>query len=81
MAQANLLERPSKDHLAPVTFNRAPAMGLFGYSIANGELCCYSPMTGYIREIEQMPNFAPPSVEYFVARYIASNIRNTRSSS
>lgn len=79
MAQIMSLERP---HDIPSKGTiPAPAVGLFGYSIVHGELHSSKPLTGYIRDIEQMPNFAPPSMEVFVAQYIASNIGKKASSS
>ncbi len=81
MAQAMTLDRPQKDLSAAIGPTPAPAAGLFGYSIIHGELQGSKSMAGYIRDIEQMPNFAPPSIEAFVARYIASNIGKSISSS
>lgn len=52
----------------------ALAAGLFGYSIGEGQMHSFKPTEGYLRDIEQMPNFAPPSVSNFVAQYLASNI-------
>lgn len=57
------------------------AAGLFGYSIGDGQMRSFKATEGYLRDIEQMPNFAPPSVSNFVAQYLASNIGKTRSSS
>ena len=79
MAQAMTLDPLAEDRSIGIT--PAPAAGLFGYSIINGKLQAFKPMSGYIRDIEQMPNFAPPSAEVFVAQYIASNLGKTRSSS
>ncbi|GAB5488363.1 MAG: hypothetical protein Pars2KO_19330 [Parasphingorhabdus sp.] len=59
----------------------APATGLFGYSIIHGKLQANKPMLGYICDLEQMPNFSPPSMKVFVAQYVASNIGKTKSSS
>ncbi|MEP2989126.1 MAG: hypothetical protein ABJN65_15545 [Parasphingorhabdus sp.] len=73
------LDPPNED--ATITMTPAPAAGLFGYSIINGKMQAYKPMSGYIRDIEQMPNFAPPSAEVFAAQYVASTIGRTRSSS
>jgi|GEM_PF-863106 len=57
------------------------AAGLFGYSIGDGQMRSFKESEGYLRDIEQMPNFAPPSVSNFVAHYLASNIGKTHSSS
>lgn len=57
------------------------AAGLFGYSIADGQMQSFKETEGYLRDIEQMPNFTPPSVSSFVAQYLASNIGRTHSSS
>ena len=59
----------------------ALASGLFGYSIADGQMQSFKETEGYLRDIEQMPNFTPPSVSSFVAQYLASNIGRTHSSS
>lgn len=59
----------------------ALAAGLFGYSISEGQIRSFKPTDGYLRDIEQMPSFAPPSVSNFVAQYLSSNIGRTRSSS
>lgn len=58
-----------------------PAAGLFGYSIRDGNICSFKETEGYLRDMEQMPHFAPPSVSNFVAQYLASNIGKTHSSS
>ncbi len=58
-----------------------PAAGLFGFSISDGQLHTFKETEGYLRDIEQMPHFAPPSVNNFVLQYLASNIGKTRSSS
>ncbi len=79
MAQSMTLDPLNED--VTITMPPAPAAGLFGYSIINGKMQAYKPMSGYIRDIEQMPNFAPPSAEVFAAQYVASNIGRTRSSS
>ncbi|HEY9093108.1 hypothetical protein [Parasphingorhabdus sp.] len=60
---------------------KAIAAGLFGYTIRYGRIQSFAPMTDYIRELEQLPNFSPPSIERFVAQYVKSNIGITRSSS
>lgn len=59
----------------------ALAAGLFGYSIINGEMRSFKPTEGYLRDIEQMPGFAPPSSRNFVSQYLASNLGKTHSSS
>ena len=58
-----------------------PAAGLFGYSIRDGNIGSFKETEGYLRDMEQMPHFAPPSVSNFVAQYLASNIGKTHSSS
>jgi len=57
------------------------AAGLFGYSIAEGQMRSFKPTEGYLRDLEQMPSFAPPSVNNFVSQYLSSNIGRTFSSS
>ncbi len=59
----------------------ALAAGLFGYSISAGQMHSFKPTEGYLRDIEQMPSFAPPSASNFVAQYLSSNVGKTRSSS
>jgi hypothetical protein len=59
----------------------ALAAGLFGYSIGEGQMQSFKPTEGYLRDMEQMPNFAPPRISSFVAQYLASQIGTTRSSS
>ncbi|SIO01637.1 hypothetical protein SAMN02745824_2644 [Parasphingorhabdus marina DSM 22363] len=68
------IERESKS-------TSACAAGLFGYSIANGERCAFKSFDGYLREMEQLPNFSPPPVNRFVAHYVSSAIGKTFSSS
>ncbi len=58
-----------------------PAAGLFGFSISEDRMHSFKETEGYLRDMEQMPHFAPPSVNNFVAHYLASNIGKTRSSS
>ena len=58
-----------------------PAAGLFGFSISDGRMHSFKETEGYLRDLEQMPHFAPPSVNSFVAHYLASNIGKTHSSS
>lgn len=55
----------------------ALAAGLFGYSICDGQMRSFKETEGYLRDIEQMPNFAPPSVSNFVAHYLDSHIGKT----
>ena len=50
----------------------ALAAGLFGYTIIDGRMGSFKPMEGYLRDLEQMPHFAPPSPEKFTAQYRAS---------
>lgn len=59
----------------------AVAAGLFGYSIADGRTHSFKETEGYLRDMEQMPHFATPSVSSFVAQYLASNIGKTHGSS
>ncbi|MEJ6593966.1 hypothetical protein [Parasphingorhabdus sp.] len=59
----------------------ALAAGLFGYSIGDGQMRSFKETEGYLRDIEQMPNFTPPSVSSFVAQYLASHIGKTHSAS
>ena len=61
--------------------NTVLAAGLFGYSIGDGQMRSFKETEGYLRDIEQMPNFAPPSVSSFVAQYLASHIGKTHSAS
>ena len=81
MAQT-VYPRPRGDD-ADIAVDRktVPAAGLFGYSIRDGNICSFKETEGYLRDIEQMPNFTPPSVSSFVAQYLASNIGRTHSSS
>lgn len=74
MAQAMTLDRSNQDEAVEIDPTPAPAVGLFGYSIVNGEHQTFRPMAGYIRELEQMPNFSPPTVNAFTASYVASHI-------
>ena len=81
MIQTELLQPPVDDTSGTTPCHNTPAAGLFGYSICDGELRSFKPTEGYLRDMEQMPNFAPPSVSNFVAQYLASNIGRTHSSS
>ncbi len=65
----------------PARRKAALAAGLFGYSIGDGQVRSFKPTEGYLRDIEQMPNFAPPSVSNFVAQYMASHMGKTRTPS
>lgn len=56
------------------------ASGIFGYT-DDDTGSVFVPKAGYIREIEQMPNFAPPSLERFSELYVQSNLGKTFSSS
>ncbi|MBF6602349.1 MAG: hypothetical protein ITG03_05205 [Sphingorhabdus sp.] len=79
-----LVPRPRTAHAVdfrPAKSGKVIAAGLFGYSIRYGRIQSFAPMTDYIRELEQLPNFTPPSIERFVAQYVKSNIGITRSSS
>lgn len=79
MTQAITLD--PNDEAQHLAITPALASGLFGYSIFNDRLQTNKPLAGYIRDIEQMPNFAPPSMEVFVAQYVAANIERAESSS
>ncbi|WP_373492347.1 hypothetical protein [Parasphingorhabdus sp.] len=81
MIQTDLLTPPVDDTNGTAPCQNAPAAGLFGYSICDGEMKSFKPSEGYLRDMEQMPNFAPPSVSNFIAQYLASNIGKTHSSS
>ena len=59
----------------------AAAAGLFGYSTLESRSNLYQPVEGYLRDLEQIPNFAPPSIDSFMAHYVASAIGKTCSSS
>lgn len=80
MTQTQLTRSPSHyiDRDPPHT--TVLAAGLFGYCIDHGRMSSFKETEGYLRDIEQMPNFAPPSVSNFVAQYLASNIGKTCSS-
>lgn len=81
MAQAEIL-KPNE-----IRFSSKPrrcktiAAGLFGYSISDGKVKHFMPMPGYVRDLEQLPNFSPPSIDLFLAQYIRSNLGVTKSSS
>tara|TARA_R110000824_G_scaffold376241_1_gene567325 strand:- start:546 stop:791 length:246 start_codon:yes stop_codon:yes gene_type:complete len=81
MAQIEITQpRPDDLKIAPRR-KCALAAGLFGYSISDGQMRSFKPTEGYLRDIEQMPSFAPPSVNNFVMQYLSSNIGRTKSSS
>lgn len=46
--------------------------GLFGGEPLVRRIRKFRPVHGYIRNLEQMPNFAFPSVEQFVKNYVQS---------
>jgi hypothetical protein len=81
MMQTELVRTPIDDTNTTAPCQNTPAAGLFGYSICDGQLKSFKPTEGYLRDMEQMPNFAPPSVSSFVAHYLASNLGKTHSSS
>lgn len=77
--QTEFVRPPIDDTNGTAPCQNTPAAGLFGYSICDGQLKSFKPTEGYLRDMEQMPNFAPPSVSSFVALYLASNIGKTHS--
>jgi hypothetical protein len=81
MAHAEITRPRRKDTNETPCGQSALAAGLFGYSICDGQMRSFKPTEGYLRDMEQMPSFAPPSVSNFVAQYLASNIGKTKSSS
>lgn len=81
MEQTDIPAPRSIDREAQPCRKTALAAGLFGYSIINGEMRSFKPTEGYLRDIEQMPSFAPPSSSSFVSHYLASNLGKTHSSS
>lgn len=56
----------------------APAIGIFGFSIGSSRVHTFKPITNYIREMEQMPNFSPPSIEKFVGNYMTAHNQKSR---
>ena len=81
MAQIDIIDA-RQDNKKTLPSPKCPlAAGLFGYSIAEGQMRSFKPTEGYLRDIEQMPSFAPPSVTNFVAQYLSSKIGRTFSSS
>ncbi len=81
MAQTNITRSRRTHANATPCAQSALAAGLFGYSISEGQMRSFKPSEGYLRDMEQMPSFSPPSVNSFVAQYLASNIGKTESSS
>ncbi|VAV98948.1 hypothetical protein MNBD_ALPHA04-337 [hydrothermal vent metagenome] len=81
MASMNILNPHDDRKLETPEIGCTPAIGLFGYSITNGRPVTFESAAGYVRDIEQMPNFSPPEIDRFVAQYISSNIGTTQSSS
>lgn len=72
-----------KENLAPsesgaqgdFTVGGSIAAGLFGSTADQEKKSVFQPTVGYIREIEQMPNFTMPSVEQYTKQYIQSTRR------
>ncbi|ATW05036.1 hypothetical protein C8024_04050 [Sphingopyxis sp. BSNA05] len=81
MAQTEMTRLRGNYRNATPRRKTALAAGLFGYSIANGRMHSFKETEGYLRDMEQMPNFVPPSVSSFVAQYLSSNIGKTHGSS
>lgn len=81
MAEIDIIRARRDETNAAPQGQSAPAAGIFGYSICNGQMRSFKPTEGYLRDIEQMPTFAPPSSSSFVAQYVTSNIGKTVSSS
>ncbi|AMO71477.1 hypothetical protein AZE99_06085 [Sphingorhabdus sp. M41] len=81
MEQTDITRPRRDDRKASPCEKTALAAGLFGYSIGEGQMQSFKPTEGYLRDMEQMPNFTPPRVSSFVAQYLASQIGTTRSSS
>tara|TARA_R110002033_G_scaffold86815_5_gene136797 strand:+ start:681 stop:1001 length:321 start_codon:yes stop_codon:yes gene_type:complete len=81
MAQLEIDPPQSEDTKPAPCAQSALAAGLFGYSLSGGKTRSFKPTEGYLRDIEQMPSFTPPSVRKFVTQYLASNIGKTQSSS
>ncbi|WP_109356814.1 hypothetical protein [Sphingorhabdus sp. EL138] len=81
MAQAEIL-KPDRNKPAEETDPCDPvASGLFGYSISDGMVRSTVPLPEYVRDLEQLPNFAPPSKDQFLEQYVESNIGVNESSS
>tara|TARA_R110001606_G_scaffold9562_1_gene41177 strand:- start:19131 stop:19376 length:246 start_codon:yes stop_codon:yes gene_type:complete len=81
MAQTEITRLRGNYRNASPRRKTAVAAGLFGYSIADGRTHSFKETEGYLRDMEQMPHFATPSVSSFVAQYLASNIGKTHGSS
>ncbi|WP_339825662.1 hypothetical protein [uncultured Parasphingorhabdus sp.] len=81
MVETEIIRARRDDGDAAPVERCALAAGLFGYSISRGQMGSFKPTEGYLRDIEQMPSFAPPSVNNFVIQYLSSNVGRTRSSS
>lgn len=81
MEVTEFLDREPDAAIKPAKPCKAPAAGLFGYSIFNDRLSAFKPTVGYLRDLEQMPHFGPPSIDSFVAQYLRSNLGTTKSSS
>ena len=81
MSETDLLEPHKNSDLLECEQCKATAAGLFGYSIGEGKIRSSIPLPGYVRDLEQLPNFSPPSIDRFMAQYIRSTIGVTRSSS
>lgn len=48
------------------------AAGLFGREALVRRIRNFRPVHGYIRDLEQIPNFAFPTVEQFMRNYVQS---------
>ena len=81
MEVTDFLEREPDAAIKPAKPCKALAAGLFGYSIFNGRASAFKPTAGYLRDLEQMPHFGPPSIDSFVAQYVRSNLGTTESTS
>jgi hypothetical protein len=80
MEPIDLIEDPAKFGLNMPEPESTIASGLFG-GAASDDLETLKSAGGYLRGIEQMPNFSPDWVERFVMRYVQSNIGETKSNS
>jgi hypothetical protein len=54
-------------------YHGALAAGLFGRTALSERIRAFKPTNGYIRQLEQMPNFAFPTIEKFMRNYLQSN--------
>jgi hypothetical protein len=81
MSETFLLEPHKKLDLLESDPSKVTAAGLFGYSIGEGKIRSFIPLPGYVRDLEQLPNFSPPSIDRFMAQYVRSTIGLTKSSS